>query len=168
MLGLKSRMATFHVQRRINQYQPEPLLAILPGVALSQLWHIMEAPENTLRLISVLILIASLLGLSAMLLASIRERQREIELIRVIGASPIYIFFLIEFEALIVCLLSIVLGVGLLYLCLLGVQDALLAHFGVHIQAGMMSEGVGYLLFWVVLSTVIVACIPAASAYKNA
>ena len=87
MLGLKSRMATFRVQRTINEYGREPLLAILPGVALSELWQMMNVLENTLRLISVLILIAALLGLSAMLLASIRERNREVQLLRVVGAS---------------------------------------------------------------------------------
>ena len=38
MLGLKSRMSTFNMQRQINQFAGEPLMAILPGVALSELW----------------------------------------------------------------------------------------------------------------------------------
>ena len=87
MLGLKSRMITFRVQRDINNYSGEPLLAILPGVALSELWQMMAILEDTLRLVSLLVLIAALFGLSAMLLASIRERNREIQLLRVIGPA---------------------------------------------------------------------------------
>ena len=78
MLGLKSRIATFKVQRDINQYKSEPMLAILPGVALSELWQMMAVLENTL-LVSLLILVAGLLGLSSMLLASIRERSHEVQ-----------------------------------------------------------------------------------------
>jgi len=82
MVGLESKMATFKVQRAINDYSREPLLAILPGVTLSQLWQMMSMMENTLRLVSAFVLIAALLGLSAMLLASIREREREMTVMR--------------------------------------------------------------------------------------
>jgi hypothetical protein len=37
-LGLKSKIATFKVQRYVNDYPEEPLTAALPGVALSELW----------------------------------------------------------------------------------------------------------------------------------
>ncbi|MGB0631675.1 MAG: ABC transporter permease, partial [Alphaproteobacteria bacterium] len=40
-VGLKSRFATFDMQRRVNTYAEEPLLAILPGVALHELWSLM-------------------------------------------------------------------------------------------------------------------------------
>jgi putative ABC transport system permease protein len=33
MLGLNSKISTFALQREINEYRGEPLLAILPGVA---------------------------------------------------------------------------------------------------------------------------------------
>jgi len=168
MLGLKSRMATFHVQRDINNYKKEPMLAILPGAVLSEFWQIMKVLENTLRLVSVLILIASLLGLSAMLLASIRERNREIQLLRVIGASPIFIFFLIELEALIVSFLSMVLGAALLYLCLVCAKGVLVSDFGVHVQANIFSENALYLLFLILFSTIVAASIPSINAYKSA
>lgn len=93
MLGLKSKMTTFQFQRMINQYKQEPLLAILPGVALSELWQMMSVLENTLLLVSALVFIAACLGVSAMLLASIRERSREIHLLRVIGAPPYILVF---------------------------------------------------------------------------
>ena len=96
MLGLTSRMATFRVQRDIKNYSNQPLTVILPGVALAELWQMMGLLKNTLRLISGLILIAVQLGLSAMMLASIRAREHEIHLLRVIGAPPW--FLLVKWE----------------------------------------------------------------------
>ena len=98
MLGLKSKIATFQVQRAINQYTLEPVVAILPGVALSELWRMISILERTLLLVSALIFVAACLGVSAMLLASIRERRREIQLLRIIGAPPYVLFLLIQLE----------------------------------------------------------------------
>ena len=114
MVGLQSRMATFSLQRQINGFQAEPLLAILPGVTLSQLWQLMSVMENTLRLISALVFFAALLGLAAMLLASIRERQQEIAVMRAIGAPPWFLLLLIEGEATLIALSGFVLASGAL------------------------------------------------------
>lgn len=168
MLGLKSRITTFRVQREINTYKREPMLAILPGVALSELWQMMGMFENTLRLISVFILIAALLGLSAMLLASIRERQREIQLLRVVGAPPFFLFLLVELEALLVAVVSILLGASMLYMSLSIVGDVLVSNFGLHISTNIVSKSNVLVLFWVICSTVIVAAIPSLGAYKSA
>jgi putative ABC transport system permease protein len=168
MIGLRSRIATFSVQREINEYGNEPLMAILPGVALSELWQMMRMLENTLRLISVLVLIAALLGLSAMLLASIRERSREIQLLRVVGASPKFLFLLIELEALIITALSALFGALLLYLCLLFAEGFLASDFGLYIETSIVSENTLYLLLLIVLSTMVAVAIPSLSAYRNA
>ena len=168
MLGLKSRMATFRVQRDINNYGKEPLLAILPGVALSELWQMMGLLENTLRLISVLVLVAALLGLSAMLLASIREREHEVQLLRVIGAPPMFLFLLIELEALLISLLSIAIAASSLYVCLLLVGDFVGANFGLHIRADILSDTNIFIVLLVMFSTLIAAAIPSMNAYKRA
>ena len=168
MLGLKSRIMTFRVQREINNYSGEPLLAILPGVALSELWQMMAILEDTLRLISFLVLAAALLGLSAMLLASIRERNREIQLLRVIGASPGFLFLLIELEALLISAGSILLGAGMLFLCLAVARDFLATQFGLHIEVMTISVESLYLLLIIVASTMIAAAIPSLYAYRGA
>ena len=167
MLGLTSRMATFGVQRDINNYRKEPLSAILPGVALSELWQMMGLLENTLRLISGLILISALLGLSAMMLASIKEREQEIYLLRVIGAPPSYLFLLIELEALLISFISMVVGTVSLYLCLFIARDALSAKFGLHIGLNILSFNNILFLLLVAGSTMIAAAIPSLTAYKG-
>lgn len=168
MLGLNSRIATFRVQRDINNYRQEPMLAILPGVALSELWQMMGILENTLRLVSVLILLAALLGLSAMLLASIRERRHEVHLLRVIGAPPRFLLLLIQLEALLISLLSVVLGLLLLYGCLLAFGGYLAANYGLYIQPNIISSSSGYLVIIVACSTILAASLPALQLYRAA
>ena len=40
ILGMKSKVTIFLMQRAINEYGEEPLLAIIPGVTLQQLWSL--------------------------------------------------------------------------------------------------------------------------------
>lgn len=167
MVGLKSKMATFRLQRQINNYRAEPLLAILPGVTLTQLWQMMAVMENTLRLISALVLLASLLGLAAMLLASIRERQREIAVLRAIGASPWFLLILIELEALLITLSGSVLAILLLFLSTSLVGDSLAEQFNLFLEVNLFSGyNLSYLL-WINLGAVLVGLIPGFSAYRR-
>jgi len=166
MLGLSSKMATFQVQRSFNQFKPEPLTAILPGVALSQLWQTMAILENTLRLVSLMVLIASLLGLSAMLLASMREREHELRILRTIGAKPLFLFGLIQMEALLITLTAMVLAVfGLLGLITWG--NAWLAEaFGMMLGYHFLTMENCTLLGLVLLGAMLVSFLPGLSAYK--
>jgi putative ABC transport system permease protein len=168
MLGLKSKIATFHVQRTINEYTLEPVVAILPGVALSELWRMMSILENTLLMVSALVFVAACLGVSSMLLASIRERRREIQLLRIIGAPPYILFLLIQLEALLISLLSCVLGAGILTACLAGFKDYLVSHFGLHIETNLFTDKSIYLIVAILSASVIVAVIPSFSGYRKA
>ena len=168
MVGLKSRMTTFRLQREINDYPQEPLSAILPGVTLTELWQSLSTTENTLRLISLLVLTASLLGLGALLLASIRERQREIAVMRMLGASPWFIFLLIELEAVLITLLSAALGAGVLFVTLVLSTDQIATKFGLHIDTNFLSQNNLLMLLLVFGCSLLVCLIPSISAYRKA
>ncbi len=163
MVGLKSKISTFRLQREINHDKKEPLLAILPGVALSELWQMMTILENTLLLVSYLVLISACLGVSAMLLASIRERSREIELLRMIGASPVFLFLFVELEAILIAIISIVLGAGMLFCSLVFTKSYLAAHLGLHISANILTADSLYLIALVMIVTFIIATLPSIS-----
>lgn len=167
MLGLHSKMATFQVQRTLNEFKAEPLTAILPGVALSQLWQTMGILENTLRLVSLMVLIASLLGLSAMLLASMRERENELQILRTIGAKPWFIFGLIQTEALLITLFAIGLSVlGLFGLISWG-NNLLAETFGMILGYHFLTTENLSLLGFVLLGALIVSFLPGISAYRK-
>ena len=168
IVGLKSRIATFRLQREVNEMEQEALMAILPGVALSELWQMMGALESTLRLISSMVFIAALLGLAAVMASSIRERKNETQLLRTLGAPPSFLFILFEIEALLVCALSIFSGVALLYLALIIAQKPISAQLGLHLSANPLNLSSLAIIISVVIATMLVAAFPALQAYKQA
>ncbi|MCQ3830277.1 ABC transporter permease [Microbulbifer elongatus] len=167
MLGLDSRVATFQLQRQINQYRGEPLLAILPGVTLSQLWQMLGMVEKILLLISAMVVLAALLGLCIMLLTSMRERRREIALLRVIGAGPLQLFLLIQAEALLVVLLG---AAGAFLAVFAGqwlLEPLLSERFGIYLTGTPLIEQAVTLIGAVLVTTFVVAAVPAISAYRQ-
>jgi len=166
MIGLQSKMAIFSVQRHINQYPKEPLLAILPGITLTELWQMMNSMENTLRLISILVLFSSLLGLSTMLLSSIRERQREIAVMRAIGASPLFVFLIIQIEALMITLVGIIVAIVVLAIGILLIQSTLAESYGIFINHLSINNQTLGIVGIIILSTFILGLIPSLSAYR--
>ena len=168
MLGLKSRLAIFGVQREINAFENEPLLAILPGVALSELWQMVGMFENVLRLISILVLLAAVLGLGAVLLASVRERNHEIHLLRVLGAPSYYLFLLVELEAFLISALGIIIGAAGLYFCLFFVEDMLFTNFGLHLEPSIFTLEGFIIVLLVFFSALLSAAIPSVKIYTQA
>lgn len=160
MLGLKSKITTFRLQREINQYVQEPLSVILPGVALSELWQMMKVLESTLILVSALVFMSASLGVCAMLLSSIRERNKEMQLLRTIGASPLFLFRLITLEALFIVTMSISLGAGILVSSLFLTQDYLVSSFGLHVSINILSLNNFYLIAAMMTMSLIIAMIP--------
>lgn len=134
MLGLKSKVATFALQRQINEFKAEPLTAILPGAALAELWQMLSMVENLLLLITLLVLIAALVGMITTLLAAMKERQREMAILRAVGARPIQLFWLIELEVALITFGSMLLAFALLCLTLWGLQPVLSNQYGLVIS----------------------------------
>lgn len=134
MLGLKSKVATFAVQRQINEFKAEPLTAILPGAALAELWQMLSMVENLLLLVTLLVLLAALVGMVTTLLAAMKERQREMAILRAVGARPWQLFWLIELEVLCLTLGSIAGALGLLTGGLWLAQPVLSSQFGLVIS----------------------------------
>jgi putative ABC transport system permease protein len=168
MLGLKSRMATFTVQRQINAFKQEPLSAILPGVALAELWQMLGMVENLLLLISLLVLLAALVGMITTLLASMKERQREMAILRAAGAHPWYLFILIQAEVLLITLMSILSAALLLLVSLYLLQDKLAAGFGLFIGLNIINLTMLYWSVAILLLALLLATIPGIMAYRKA
>ncbi|MEM9101381.1 MAG: ABC transporter permease [Pseudomonadota bacterium] len=164
-LGLNSKMTTFQVQNAINNYPQEPLMAILPGVALSELWQMMRILENTLILVSILVYFTACLGMSSMLLSSMRERKKEMQLLRVIGAPTYFLFGLIQVEALLITLLAVLLGISLLATSLFFLQDYLLTTFSVYISMNILTGQTLYAVMAMFGASFFVSLIPSLGHY---
>lgn len=111
LVGLKNRAAVFGVQRWVSTYSGEPLMAILPGVALDELWQVIGVGENALLLMSALVAVVSLAGLVSVVLAGLNERRRELAVLRAVGASLRHVLALLALEGAIVTVLGVLLGV---------------------------------------------------------
>ncbi len=168
LLGLKSRPAVFGLQRDINQYREEPMTALIPGVALTELWQLLGVAENLLYLISFLVLLATLAGMMTMLLASMGERRRELAILRTVGASGLTLFWLIELEVLLLTVISLATGLLLLTASLAIAQPWLATEFGLFIAINPISAQTAYLLAGILGLAALMGLVPAISAYRRA
>ncbi len=166
LLGLKSRVATFHVQRFINDYPDEPLSSILPGAALSRLWDLIGIAENALLLVSGFVVLVGLFGMLTALLTGLNERRREMAILRSMGARPLQIFTLIMGEATFLTLLGIALGLAFLYALLLPAQTLIETRLGIFIVVGPPSGHELTLLAAVLLAGMLAGIVPAYRAYR--
>ena len=168
LVGLDSPGVTLQVQRRINEYTDEALLAILPGFTLAQLWSLVGGVENVLRGISVLVFISALFGLNAMMLASMRERKREIEILRSIGAPSLFIVALLVIESLLVVTLGIVLALAGLIGAILVANNLLASELGIMLSLQVLYSSSFIALALIYLTTLILSLVPAWRAYAVA
>ncbi|HEY7774182.1 MAG TPA: FtsX-like permease family protein [Marinagarivorans sp.] len=167
MVGLNTKLATFTFQRKVNQFNSEPLLAILPGIALSELWRMMAMFEKVLMMISWLVLLAALIGLSTMMLAAMRERRHEFMVLRAIGARPLFIFLLVQVEALLIVVFSIAAAVLALSAGLWLSQELLMSTFGVSVSPWTLSKDVLMPIGLTLLITIVTSVLPAGLAYRD-
>lgn len=166
LVGLHSRAAVFKVQRQINAYAGEPLLAVLPGVALDQLWQVVGVAERTLLAVSAMVVVVGLSGLVAVLLASLGERRRELAILRSVGAKPSELFLLLCVEGLFVVLLGTLLGLALLALLGALLGPLAQAQFGLAIDARWVSPDEIVLLAAVVGVGLCASLAPGYRAYR--
>jgi putative ABC transport system permease protein len=165
MVGTTSRLKIFGLQRWINEYPQEPLLAILPGVALSELWSLIGVAETALIAVSVMVVITALLGMAAMIFSGLNERRREMALLRAIGARPWTILLLLTTEAALMSLTAVTLGIGLLYTGLWLARARIDAAFGLYIEITAPSPREWLVLGCVILAGIAVSLLPAIRAY---
>jgi putative ABC transport system permease protein len=166
LVGLDSRIATFGVQRWVNDYPEEPLMAVLPGVALAELWSLVGVAENALLVVSACVVLVGLIGMLTALLIGLNERRREMAILRSVGARPAQVLALIIGEAAFLTLLGLACGVGLLYLLLDAGQPLLEHRFGLYIGIGAPSAREWLLLATVLTAGVLAGTVPGWRAYR--
>lgn len=166
-VGLESRMLTFQVQRVVNEYRGEPLIAILPGVALQQLWDLMGGVERALFIAAAAAVLAALMVLLTTVLATLNERRREMALLRAVGAGPRHVFGLLLLESALLTLAGIVLGAVLLEAGLWGLAPWLQDRFGLFLSPGLPTEAELAVLAAVWGGGILLGLVPAALAYRR-
>lgn len=167
LLGLNSKIATFSLQREINEFRGEPLLAILPGVALQELWSLMGTAEKALFVVSLFVVLTGLIGMLTAILTSLNERRREMAILRSVGARPWHIASLLIVEAFALALAGVLLGLLLLYLGIAGAQGYVQANYGLYLPLNLPSRYEWTLLGAILSAALLMGCVPAWRAYRQ-
>ena len=165
LLGIKSKLKIFQLQRWINEYPEEALTAILPGVALQELWRIVGVVENILLGISFVVILTTLMGMAAIVLSSLNERRREMAIWRAMGASPKIVIGLLMLEAFIISSVSIFLSTFLLFILLYFLQPWIDTTYGILVTVEMLSLSDIYIFILFIFAAMFVSLIPALRAY---
>ncbi|UCH74576.1 MAG: ABC transporter permease, partial [Rhodospirillales bacterium] len=166
LIGLKSRGAALQMQRFVNEYEGEPLTAILPGATLLELWSITGVAERALMAVAVFVVAVGLIGMLTALLTNLEERRREMAILRSVGARPLHVLGLITGEALVLTGTGAVVGLALLYGMLLGFAPLLESRFGLFVALGWPSAGELAFLGALALLGLVVGLIPGYRIYR--
>ncbi len=166
LVGLKSRAAVFAVQRRVAEYEGEPLLAVLPGVALDELWDAIGAGERALLAMSALVAVVSLAGLVAVIVTGLEQRRRELAVLRSIGAGPGPVFALLIIEGALVTALGAALGAVACSIAIAVLGPLAQVRFGVRLSLGWPTPAEWSLLAAVLTSGTLASLLPGWRAYR--
>lgn len=166
LVGLKGRVAVFNVQRFVNDYPGEPLLAVLPGVALDELWDVVGVGERALLAMSALVAVVSLAGLVAVVLAGLNERRRELAVLRAVGAGPRQVLWLLAAEGALVTGVGALVGTAAAALGVALSAPWLQSRWGITLQLSAPTPNQWGLLAAVLVAGMLASLVPGWRAYR--
>ncbi|MGA0241800.1 MAG: ABC transporter permease [Candidatus Marinamargulisbacteria bacterium] len=167
LVGLHSTLSIFSVQRHIIDAFDEPLSAVIPGVAFSQLWASLSMINHAFLIITILVSVISFMSLLLALCMSIHHRQKELALLRAMGCRPYQIFLLMMLEALLITCLSVGLGMGLMMMVGRLLAPFLQAKMGLVLAMDTLTIMDGVWMGVMVVFGTLISTIPAIQAYRK-
>jgi putative ABC transport system permease protein len=165
-VGLNSRAQVFSARRAIEQLPGTPLTAVLPGVALDDLWRSLSVVEDTLLIIGFAVAATGMLSVVAVMLVALGARRRELSILRALGASPARVFGLLYLEAIVLGLAGLCLGFLVQQAGLYLSSSWLRESFGLSVSLGLPSAQTGLMLATLLLGVLVAAFVPAFRAYR--
>lgn len=167
MVKLKSRIAVLRMRRSIDQYANEPVMAIIPALALQEMWETIGYVEQILFLVSLCVLLVGMMSILISLYTSINERRREMAILRSLGASAGHIFLLLIYESGLLVLMGCILGVTAMYGLLYFVSPWLESNFSVYLPIEALSKTEWIYLGIIYVLGTLAGLVPAIKAYLN-
>lgn len=166
-VGVQSPLHLFKLKRQIDEYENEALSAVLPGIALSKLWDLMSTAENSLIVLSGLVLLISIISMITTTLAMLESRKREMTILRSLGATPLDLSKLIIIESTIMSLAASVLAIVLVEIVSKVTAEYLSVTFGFTASNQWLSIKEIGLLGLIVLAGLISSLWPAIRVYRQ-
>ncbi len=167
LVGTKNRFETLRLQREMNEDRSEPLTAIIPGVALAQLWQTVGNAEAAMRLVAIFTLLVGLIGMCVALYASLESRRREMAILRAVGAGPRTIVALLVAESTLLATAGAAVGVALVYTLIAAASSPVEARYGLALGMRPLGSVEWLFLALVVSAGTLVGVIPAWKAYRS-
>ncbi|SDE62525.1 ABC transporter permease [Ruegeria marina] len=165
-VGLIDRTNVLGLQRAINERPSDALSAVLPAVALTELWGITGTAERAMRLMAWAVALAGMIGMVVMLSATLDTRRREFAILRSVGATPTRIFALIVAEAAILTAAGLILGLVLLTVATFVTDPILSARFGLRLGLNVFGAREMATLFVIFCAGLLASLIPAVRVYR--
>ncbi len=166
LVGLRSRPLALRLQRFVNEYDGEPLMAIVPGATLQQLWDLVGVAETALLSVAVLVVAAGLIGMTTMLLAGLAERRREMAVLRAVGGGRGWVFALLIVESAMLAATAAIVGAAAAHGAMFAGRAVLEDRFGLALAGGAPGLFDVAVVVGVTLAGVLAAAFPAWRAYR--
>lgn len=167
-IGMEQPTLVLRLQRQVNTYPEEALSAIIPGVALMQLWEVVGAGEAAFGAISAFVILVGLISIATSLSASLNERRREMAILRAVGARPGHVFTLLISEAAAIAAAGAFAGIVLINLVFVMIAGLVQSRYGLTLGSGGLSPTDMVTGVVVVTAGALMGVLPARRALKNA
>jgi putative ABC transport system permease protein len=165
LVALDQRAAALFMQAHLENWQAEPLSAVMPGPVLLELWEIVGVAENVLRGMSWCVITVVLVGMLTVLWSGLEERRREMAVLRAVGARPRHIFLLIIGEALLLTLGGVLAGIFIAALTLSALENTLVQHYGLSLSAAFSWSTIAPLFSGLLAAGLLAGLLPAMRCY---
>jgi len=166
-VGLKSKLTIFNFQKDIREYLEEPISAVIPSIALSELWSIVGVVDKGFKLLSWIVIVISLIAMVTLIINSLENRKREMLIYRANGASPLDLSFMVVIEAIFIGLVSIILALIFVSLISYFASSQLSIHFGISTNFSFLTLNEATILSIILLAGVLSSMVPAFITYRN-
>ena len=166
-VGLKSQLTLFNFTKSIREYPSEAISAVIPGIALSQLWSIVGLVDKGFELLSWIIIAISLIAMITLIIASLENRKQEMTIYRANGASPIFLGGIVIYEALIIGLVAIVGAILIVTIVTYFATNQLNLALGITPSFKLVSLGEIRIFTIILLAGVLSSLIPAIMVFRK-
>ena len=166
-VGLKSKLTIFNFQKDIREYLEEPISAVIPSIALSELWSIVGVVDKGFKLLSWIVIVISLIAMITLIINSLENRKREMLIYRANGASPIDLSLMVVMEALFIGIVSIILALIFVSFISYFASSQLSIYFGISTNFNVLSFNEAIILSIILLAGVLSSLVPAIITYRK-
>lgn len=166
-VGLKSKVALFRVSRDLAEYSDEAITAVVPSIALSELWSMVGMVDKVFKLLGWIVIGIAVIGMVTLTLSTLDTRNREIAVLRACGASPLFVAGLVLIESLLVSVSAIFLSVGLVTIVTYMGQSFFISELGIAAKISFLSSQEVVTLLVILSAGLLSSLLPALMVFKR-